>query len=198
MTQAKLRFTTFDQYFEWSSAQSDSVRYELIDGELIELAPESGINDRIANYLFLKLVQAGVPFQLISPGKCEVQVRALQPKDAQNRYPDLTVLREEHLALTQKRLTIKLDMPPPQLVVEVVSPGASASERDYQDKRDQYADLGIPEYWIVDRKAKLVIVLTLVHGVYVEVGQFSSTSMIVSPTFQSLQLTPDELFTATA
>jgi Uma2 family endonuclease len=198
MTQAKTRFASFDEYFEWSNDYPDSVRYELIDGELIELAPESGINDRIANYLFLRLVQIGVPFQLMSPGKCEIQVRVLKPKDAHNRHPDLTVLREEHLTLTQNRLTIKLDMPPPQFVLEVVSPGASAIERDYQNKRDQYANLGIPEYWIVDRTQQTITVFALENGVYRIVGVFGGSDRIFSPTFPNLQLTPAQLFTAVA
>lgn len=196
MTQAKLRFSSFEEYFEWSNDYLDGVRHELIDGELIELAPESGINDRIANYLFLKLVQAGVPFQLISPGKCEIQVRVLKPKDSQMRYPDLVVLREEHRTLTQKRLTVKLDMPPPQFAVEVVSTGSSAERRDYQNKRDQYADRGIPEYWIIDRNQQTVMVLELEQGNYNVVDVFSGTDRILSPTFPDLQLTPEELFAA--
>jgi Uma2 family endonuclease len=194
MTQAKLRFASFEEYFEWSNDHADNVCYELIDGELIELPPESGINDRIANYLFLKLIQAGVPFQLISPGKCEVQVRVLAPKDAQNRYPDLVVLRQEHLELTQRRLTIKLDMPPPRLAVEIVSP--TSGVRDYERKRAQYADIGIPEYWIVDRNPQTVVVLRLEQGAYQVVGVFRGEDAIVSPTFPDLQLAPEEIFAA--
>jgi hypothetical protein len=61
-----------------------------------------------------------MPFPLVRPGKCDVQVPVLQTGDAANRIPDLVVLREEHLALTQKRLTVTLDMPPPVMVMEVV------------------------------------------------------------------------------
>jgi hypothetical protein len=39
------------------------------------------------------------------------------------RNPDLVILAAVHLVLTEKRLTITLDMPPPQLVVEVLSLG---------------------------------------------------------------------------
>ncbi|NDJ19468.1 Uma2 family endonuclease [Myxacorys almedinensis] len=198
MLQAKPRFATFEEYFEWSNDHADHVRYELIDGELIELPPEAEPNTAIAHFLFLNLVQAGVPFRMIKLYQCEIQVRALQPKDAQNRYPDLVVLREEHLALTQKRLTIKLDMPPPQLVVEVVSPGTAASERDYGRKRAQYANIGISEYWIIDPKAQVVTVLALGQGVYVEVGMFRGDDAITSPTFPELRLTPEEVFASAA
>ncbi|BAU13647.1 hypothetical protein LEP3755_41870 [Leptolyngbya sp. NIES-3755] len=194
MTQAKQQFSTFEAYFEWSSDCSDTVRYELVDGELIELPPESEPNTAIATFLLVQFMNAGIPLRLLKPYQCEVQVRVLQFGDAQNRYPDLTVLREEHLPLTRKRLTIKLDMPPPQLAVEIVSP--SSEERDYERKRDQYADIGISEYWIVDPIAQAVTVLEWVNGTYQIVGRFNGSERIVSPTVSNLQLTPEQIFQA--
>jgi Uma2 family endonuclease len=52
-TQAKTRFSTFEDDFEWSSTTSDKIRYELIDGELTELAPEAEPNTAIAHFLFM-------------------------------------------------------------------------------------------------------------------------------------------------
>jgi Uma2 family endonuclease len=196
MTQAKLRFQTFEEYFEWSNDHADNVRYELMDGDLIELPPESEPNDAIANYLFLKLVELGVPFRFVRPGKCEIQVAVLQQKDAANRYPDLVVLGEEHLPFLQKRLTIKLNMPVPRLVAEVISPGKKNRARDYERKRAQYADRGIPEYWLIDPQNQTVTVLVLETGDYVERGIFRGNDPIISPTFPTLQLTPGEIFAA--
>jgi Uma2 family endonuclease len=48
------------------------------------------------------------------------------------------------------RATITLDMPPPRLVVEVVSPEKKNIDRNYCYKRSQYEVRGIVEYWIVD------------------------------------------------
>ena len=92
---------------------------------------------------------------------CEIQVPILQSKDPANRFPDLVVLRPEHLQLTQKRLTITLDMPPPRLIAEVLSPGKPNQDRDYIYKRAQYAAIGVPEYWLLDPVAQTVLVLTL-------------------------------------
>lgn len=47
------------------------------------------------------------------------------------------------------------------LVVEVVSPGKEARERDLVKKRREYARAGIAEYWIVDPKRKRVEVCVL-------------------------------------
>jgi Uma2 family endonuclease len=189
---------TFEEYLEYQDETDD--RYELIDGALIALPPESESNDAIANYLFLVLVNLGISFKLIRPHTCEVQVSVLQSGDAQNRFPDLVVLREEHLALTQKRLTIKLDMPPPLFVAEVVSPGQTNRNRDYQRKRPQYFDRGTAEYWILDPKNETVTVfqLDLEQNLQqsVEVGQFGDRLLIPSAVFPTLALTPAQIFGA--
>ncbi|NJP10622.1 MAG: Uma2 family endonuclease [Leptolyngbyaceae cyanobacterium RU_5_1] len=194
MTQAKLRFATFEDYLNYDDGTDR--RYELVDGRLVELPPESEPNDWIANYLFLAIANTGVvPPRLIRPGKCEIQVPVLQPNDPANRYPDLVILCEVHLTLTQKRLTIKRDMPPPVLVAEVVSPGKTNRERDDERKRDQYAQLGIPEYWLIDPEQQRVTVLELKAGHYAEVGTFQGSDAILSPTFSNLQLTANQILT---
>jgi Uma2 family endonuclease len=61
-----------------------------------------------------------------------------------------TIIREEHIQQLQLRNTIRLSMESPLLVIEAVSPGESNRQRDYIDKRKQYQDRGIPEYWLID------------------------------------------------
>lgn len=157
--------------------------------------PPSGLNRAIANRIFFLLVASGVvPLELVHPGQCEIQVPVLQPKDAANRYPDLVILDEVHLVLTQKRLTVTLEMPPPRLVAEVLSPGKQNRQRDLIRKRNQYAARGIPEYWLVDPEQQRVTVLELKDEVYVEVGAFREGDRILSPTFTALQLTVGQLF----
>lgn len=194
MTQAKPRFLTFEEYLEYEDDWEG--RYELIDGELVQLPPEAEPNALIANFLFLILVNSGIPFRLIHTGKCEIQVPVLQRGDAANRYPDFVVLDEVHLSLTQKRLTITLDMPPPRLVAEVLSPGKANRERDTIRKRAQYAKRGIPEYWLIDPKEHAIAVLKLKGDQYVEVGVFRENDPIQSPTFLGLNLTSSQLFQA--
>jgi len=154
MTQARVKFTTFEKSLSYSDATPLEGRYELINGELVELPPESRLNSTIAVRILLVLMATGIPVELIHPGKCEVQVPVLRPGDAANRYPDLVVLREEHLELPQRRLTITLDMPPPRLIAKVVSPGKTNRDRDYIHKRAQYAAIRVPEYWLIDPVVK--------------------------------------------
>ena len=92
-------------------------------------------------------------------------------------------MREDHLKLTSKRLTITFDMLPPLLVVEVVSPGERNCNRnrDYRNKWRQDAARGIPEYWLLDPAENVMVVLQLDQGRYIEVGRFTGSALLESP-----------------
>ena len=187
------RKLTFEEYLNHDDGTDN--RYELVDGELIALPPESGRNIRIAGWLFIQLANL-LGLERVVHNSCELQVPILKPGYAANRYPDLVVLREEHIELTEARMTITLNMPAPLLVVEVVSPGKENRDRDYSEKREQYEARGIPEYWIVDPISEMVTVLVLQKGAYVEAGQFNGEQRIASKVFQTLELTAREVISA--
>ena len=187
MTFTKARFTSFEEYLTADPSDLPEGRSEYWDGELVPVMSESLVNCSIATFIQLALIAIGVQYQLISPGKVEVEVSG----KPQSRIPDLTVIDEIHVTLLKKRATITRKMPPPRLVVEVVSPGNEDSDnytRDYQDKRDQYAALGIPEYWLIDPQRSWVIVGSLVSDAY-QFKTFMDDEPIVSPTFPELKLT---------
>ena len=183
---------TFEQYLEYDDGTDN--RYELSNGELIPMPPESEENGWIADWLRDEFTQF-IKRRLVKVNRYELQVLG----KTQNRFPDLVVLCSEHLELTRKRQTITLDMPPPRLVVEVVSPYKSQKDdnyrRDYIDKVHQYQERGIPEYWIVDPQAQLVTVLVLVNGCY-QATEFSGSQRIVSQTFPELKLTAEQVLEA--
>lgn len=185
--QLKPRFQSFDEYLAYDDG-TDQL-YELFNGELIEVPPESGTNVQIANRLFLAFALLLGTDRVRGHG-LELEVRG-EPK---NRYPDLTLLREEHVALLAPRNTIRLTMPPPLVVVEVVSPGELQWHRDYIAKRMQYQDVGIPEYWIVNPQAQTVLVLALDGDIFTEVGVFSGEEPVRSRQLTALSLTPNALF----
>jgi Uma2 family endonuclease len=193
MTQAKVKFTSFEEYLSYSNEMDMEGFYELIDGELVELPPESELNNWIALNLRDYLIRV-VRRRLVRVHACEVQVPILQPKDPANRFPDLVVLSEEHLQLTQRRFTLTLDMPPPCLIAEVVSPGKTNRDRDYIYKRSQYAAIGVPEYWLLDPVAQTVMVLTLDGEAYRELGVFNGDEAIASLELTELKLTSEQIF----
>lgn len=189
MTQAhpiKPLLTAAD-YLHYNDGTDD--RYELVNGVLTEMPPESNFNARIAAFLFMQFLKL-VPFTRLCHKDAELQVTSMR---ATFRIPDLMVLSEagEAALAGSSRNTITLDMPAPLLVVEVVSPDNPA--RDYRFKRSEYAVRGIPEYWIVDPTQKQVLILTLVEGFYDE-AIFKGDQLIASPTFPALALTPNQVF----
>jgi len=186
MLTIKPRFESFEEYLEYND---DSEKfYELFNGELIEMPPESGLNIQIANRLFLVFALMLGSDRIRGQG-LELEVRG-EPK---NRYPDLTILREEHIQQLSKRNTIRLNMTPPLLVIEIVSPGEIQRDRDYIAKRMQYQDCGIPEYWIVDPQIQTILVLELVANNYTTVGNFSKDDLVRSPQFTQLNLKVSEI-----
>lgn len=169
-------------------------RYELVAGELVEMPSESPLNIQIALFLLTHLLQF-VPINRLS-NKAEIVVSGVR---ATTRIPDLTVFTAELAEALRdaKRSTIMLDMPPPLLVVEVVSPGKVNEDRDYRFKRSEYAARGIAEYWIVDPMRQQVTVLTLIDGLYEE-QIFRGDEQIVSSHFPSLELTAARMLDAQA
>jgi Uma2 family endonuclease len=187
----KPRFQTFAEYLQYDD--NSEKLCELFNGELVEMPPESGLNFQIANRLFLVFALILGTDRVRGHG-LELEVRG-EPK---NRYPNLTIIREEHIQLLSKRNTILLSMSPPLLVIEVVSPGEIQRERDYIAKKLQYQDCSIPEYWIVDPQTQTILVLELTGDTYREIGNFTNDDLVVSPGLKELNLKVSEVFNSTS
>jgi len=188
MVQLKPRFHSFEEYLAYDDG-SDKL-YELFNGELIEVPPESGFNVELATYVLLQLAPL-VGYQRVRGHGLELEVRG----EPRNRFPDLAVIREDHIALLKPRNTIRLTMPPPLLVVEIVSPGELQRNRDYVAKRTQYENLSIPEYWIIDPQEQTVAVFTLQGDRYLEAKILTDRDRLSSPQLPTLDLAIADLFT---
>jgi Uma2 family endonuclease len=195
MTQAKLRFRTLAEYAALDPSDLPEGRYELVNGELVDMGAENLQNVIIAGFIFSVLLQF-VPSYLIHLGT-EI---AVSSRNATSRFPDLMVITEETLNAMQldRRSLVMPQMPAPALVIEVVSPGQPGTEnydRDYVEKPAEYAARGIPEFWQVDPDRAMVTVLWLEQGVY-QPKVFRGADLIVSPTFPALTLTAAQILTA--
>jgi Uma2 family endonuclease len=192
MTQAKPRFKTLEEYAALDPSELPEGHYEVVNGEIIELPTESDINLLIATFLTVVFAQQ-CPYYLIRRGT-EVFVSS---RAVTSRYPDLVVLSEEGRAAIRgaSRSAITLEMPPPRLVIEVVSPGKPGSDnydRDYVEKPREYAARGIQEFWQIDPSRSMVNVLELVDGVY-RSQAFRGSDRVISPTFPELELTAAQI-----
>ena len=181
------RRMTLEEYLTYDDGTD--AHYELVNGELVEMPSESDLNNAIAIILIAALLQV-VPASLLRRGT-EIVVSGSR---ATARVPDVMVLTEEAATALAgaSRSIILLDMPSPQLVVEVVSLGLDNEKRDYRHKRSEYAARKIPEYWIVDPEQKRVTLLTLVEGLYEE-AVFTGSDHLLSGTFPTLQLTVEQV-----
>ena len=75
------------------------IRYEWVDGPLVEISPETDRNNLIALYLLVEFLKF-FPFELIRHKDTEI---ALTGARYQLRLPDLMILTEELLAVIGRR-----------------------------------------------------------------------------------------------
>lgn len=179
---------TFEDFLAYDDG-SDGL-YELENGTLIAVPAESELNRRIAMFLVATFLKLGLPLERLSM-KTELAVSSTR---VSVRVPDLVLLSEEGVMSLEgaTRSLVLLDMQPPLLVVEVVSPGQET--RDYRYKRSEYAARGIAEYWIIDPVKQQVTVLEWIEGFY-ETTVYRNDESIVSPLFTQLGI---DTFTLTA
>jgi Uma2 family endonuclease len=181
------RFESFEDYLDYTD--DNNRLYELFNGELVQVPPESGFNIGIANFL-LSFFLPIVGYLRVRGHGLELEVNG----EPRNRYPDLTIIKTEHIEQLRSRNTIRLQMAPPDLVLEVVSPGNLQRDRDYIAKRIQYQDRDIPVYWIIDPQVKEIMVLTLKETGYQEQVYRGSDKLKFQDTL--LDLTADEILSA--
>ncbi|QQE67502.1 hypothetical protein GFS31_42150 (plasmid) [Leptolyngbya sp. BL0902] len=180
---------TFEDYLAYDDGTD--TRYELVDGVLVEMPPESFENNTIARKLLLELAKH-FPVALLGHKDTEIEITG---RRARCRIPDVLVHTEDSAAALAgaPRATITRDMPPPALVVEVVSPGQANRERDYRYKHTEYAARGIGEYWIVDPETRQVTLCRWVSGQY-EDQVYSGDEKLQSDLVPEFGLTTAEIF----
>jgi Uma2 family endonuclease len=198
MTYTPTKVLTFDEFID---RYGDNPCYELIDGELRDVeptGPHEAVTGRIIGYIFVEIMRSN--YNWIAPKNCLIKPPAMM---ATALRPDAIVLDEDKLSqepLWKKEPIISLGSTI-KLVVEVVS---TNWQDDYARKVEEYALLGIPEYWIVDYlgiggvafigkpKQPTFTVCQLVGDSYIQ-QQFRLGTSILSPTFPDLKLRLDDI-----
>jgi Uma2 family endonuclease len=121
----------------------DDTRYEIIDGELfVSTQPSFGHQSAcygVIIHLGTWSERSGLGVVRPAPGVIFA--------DDDNAAPDVVWLTRERL-----RAILREDGKlhgPPELIVEVLSPGAENERRDRDDKLRLYSRRGVEEYWIL-------------------------------------------------
>jgi Uma2 family endonuclease len=95
-------------------------------------------------------------YRLSHPGRIRrvchgSDVRLIIPELESDRHPDLAIVfRDAPISPRGRQI--------PEWVCEIVSPGAKARRRDYEEKPEEYLALRICEHWIVDPHHRTVAV----------------------------------------
>jgi len=192
---------SFDEFL---AGYGDDNRYELIDGEVFDLEP-TGPHEEVSAFITAKVcVQidgTGLPWFVLQRGllrPSNIGMTAFRPDVA---VVDRDELIKEPLWSEQSILTLGSSI---KFVAEVVS---SNWQNDYARKVEDYAVLGISEYWIADfaglggtrhigkPKQPTLSIGTLVDGEY-EIQQFRGNQIIVSASFPDLKLTAEQVLRA--
>jgi Uma2 family endonuclease len=193
MTIATNQRLTLEEYLKYDDGTD--TRHELVDGILVEMGAENPINNTIAMFLVFTFAALGIPYYRFAIGH-QLEVAS---SNATARQPDLIIHTEASLSavLSGKQL-LRLDAPTPMLVIEVVSNSDTdkkSRDRDYLEKRSEYAARGIPEYWIIEPLQQVILILTLADESYQE-QTFTGSAAIVSPAFPALSLSADQVLRA--
>lgn len=174
---------TEDQYL----AMTDhSTRLLEFDNGYIEVLPMPILEHQkilaLLYELFVAFVRPRGGITLFSPLRVQIRPRKF-------REPDLVVLRDANDPRQQKRYWLGVD-----LAVEIVSD--DDLERDTKLKRADYAEAGIPEYWIVNPLDDTITVLVLEEDTYTEHGVFRRGERAPSQLFAGFSVDVDEVFGA--
>lgn len=122
-------------------------------------------------------------------GKVHFAALRLRIRPGKFREPDLLLVRSATDPRRQNRFWTGAD-----LALEVVS--TDKPSRDLIDKRDDYAEGGVPEYWIVNPEDETILVLTLDDGRYVEAGPFRRGQSAASKLLEGFAVDVDAVFDA--
>ena len=195
MIQLVTRATTFDEFIS-ELPEKSAYRYELYDGEVIEMPKPRGKHSQIASFitrtLFKEIDRLQLPYFIPTDFM-------LKSVDSRSGYePDVTIANEQALKdesrwEQESILTLGSSIP---LVIEIVS---TNWQDDYWAKFSAYQELGIAEYWIVDYlglggrrfignpKQPTISICQLVDGEY-DVRLFRDREILQSSIFSELKL----------
>jgi Uma2 family endonuclease len=197
------KVTTFAEFVDWLP-ENTGVRYELHNGNIIEMAQPVGKHEEIKSFLGVEIpfeikrlgLKYGIPNQVI-----------VRPEGKDSGYfPDLLVVNRANLhneKLWEKESTLTQGASIP-LAIEIVS---TNWRDDYHLKFADFEEMGIPEYWIIDYaalggrnfignpKQPTISVCNLVDGEY-QVNKFQGGDCLISQTFPDLSLTATQIFQA--
>jgi len=143
--------------FDAVTDYDDSVKYELIRGVLV-VTPMSSRAERSPNDLLGHWLRSHRDQHPAGNCLLETVFEEYVSTGENRRRADRVIW----VAQGDTRPNPQTDVP--TIVVEFVSAGKAAWRRDYVEKRDEYLQAGIREYWVIDRFRRLLTVYCRLAG----------------------------------
>jgi Uma2 family endonuclease len=165
-------------------------RYELLEGSLIMTPSPSRRHQAINGTLYMALrafVQSqNLGWVYIAP--LDVTLSVEDPSTVVQ--PDLLFVARAHAA----RLTESGVQGPPDLIVEIVSPGSI--RLDAVKKRALYDRHGVPEYWLVLPEQDQVEIFCRARGGFARPQLLEANDVLTTPLLPGFELTLRQVFEA--
>ena len=158
---------------------------EFTDGFLEILPTPTDKHQAVVQFLFLAFLNCLKP----RGGKVRFAPLRLRIRPGKFREPDLLLVLSATDPRRQNRFWLGAD-----LALEVVT--EDKPERDLVDKRGDYAEAGVPEYWIVNPITETIIVLRPEGGAYVEAGVYHRGQSALSVLLPEFSVPVAEVFDA--
>ena len=203
MIQTLPKVTTFDEFVAFLPENS-GLRYELHNGNIIEMAQPVGDHEEVKSFLGVEIPfeikRLGLPYGIPN----QVIVRP-EGKDS-GYFPDILVMNRANLPNEPrwKKESILSQGASIPLAIEIVS---TNWRDDYYLKFADYEEMGIGEYWIIDYaalggrnfignpKQPTISICNLVDDEY-QVSKFQNSDRLISQIFPELNLTAIQIFQA--
>ena len=184
--QSPIKFTFRDYK---SLPYSERERYELLEGELIPMAPSpSEPHQWVCGELADRLRRFSKERQLGCVYQAPLDVVLGETGEEQVVQPDILFISKARSEIIHKDEIRGA----PDLVVEILSPATAEKDRTY--KRTLYAKYGAKEYWLVDPEAQTIEVLSLGAKGYRRAGLYEASQKLKSPLLPKLEISLEEVF----
>ena len=157
---------------------------DLVNGQVEVLPVPSLLHQFIARLVFLQIHEF---VEQSSPGIVMSAPTRVRISERHFREPDVLFVSQANLKRRQEQGWETAD-----LVVEIISP--DDPDRDFVDKRRDYAAAGIAEYWMIDPRNDSIQVLHLCDGEYRELIRTGRTGHAESRVLKGFRMDVEELF----
>lgn len=149
---------------EFQDAESDGgYVYELNKGTITvtnvpnrrHLAMSIAARRQLSSY---DLSHPGFVYGIVGGSDCKILLLGIESE----RHPDIAVYKTPPPPPDEEIWASWI----PELVIEIVSP--DSAHRDYVEKREEYLQFGITEYWIIDEDKQQMLALRRAGGMWRE------------------------------